>query len=57
MQLPRPSSARKPVISARGKQLGTATALAVLVVLLVVGTVYLGVYEVQCNGVAAWLHV
>lgn len=44
-------------MSARGRQLGTATALAILVVLLIVGTVAIGVYEVQCNSVATWLHV
>jgi hypothetical protein len=55
--LPARSPARKPVISARGKQLGTATLLAMLVVFLVVGTVILGLYEIQCNGAATWLHV
>jgi len=44
-------------MSARGKQLGSATLLAVVLILLLVGTVYLGVYEVQCNGVAAWLRI
>jgi hypothetical protein len=28
-----------------------------LVVFLVVGTVILGLYEIQCNGAAVWLHV
>lgn len=56
MPLPPRSPGRKPVISARGKQLGSATVLAVLVILLLLGTVILGLYEIRCNGAATWLH-
>lgn len=55
--MPPQSRDRKPVITPRGKQLGAATLLCLLVVFLIVGTIVLGLYELHANGIAAWMRV
>ena len=55
MRLPARSPERKRALSSRGVQLATATALGVLVVLLVTGVIVLGLYEIHCCGVSAWI--